>query len=341
MEKIEVIRAEEEWQRAGSYSVRIQGMNRQHHISLREEFDLNDGDGTRYIVLLDNGYPVATCRFFETGENEVTLGRVVVLPEYRGMELGRKTVTEALSWMSELGYVKVAVDSRVEAEGFYKKLGFSRSGDEIYRSGPFECVRMEKMLRDERRIITLYHTGYEEIREPDTTRGRKNADFGQGFYLTDDLQFAKRWARERKDRDTVINTYELDPEGLLIHRFRRDSGWFGYIFDNRAGRMDALKEADVIMGPIANDTIYDTFGIITSGFIKKEDALKLLLNGPEYTQTVIKTEKALSRLKWISSRKLDKEEIRSLRGTVRTEEEQFQKQVTETLLITGADPEDL
>ncbi len=98
----------------------------------------------------------------------------------------------------------------------------------------------------------------------------------------------------------------------------------------------------MITGPIANDTIYDTFGIITSGFIKKEDALKLLLNGPEYTQTVIKTEKALSHLKWISSAKLDKEEIRSLRETVRTEEEQFQRQVTETLLkITGEDPEDL
>ena len=32
---IEVLRAEDEWQRAGAYSVRIQGMNRQYHISLR------------------------------------------------------------------------------------------------------------------------------------------------------------------------------------------------------------------------------------------------------------------------------------------------------------------
>ncbi|MBR3305372.1 MAG: DUF3990 domain-containing protein [Christensenellaceae bacterium] len=198
------------------------------------------------------------------------------------------------------------------------------------------------MLTDDRRVITLYHTGYEEITRPDISRGRKNADFGQGFYLTGDLQFAKRWARERKDRDTVINTYELDLGGLSVHRFERDGDWFGYIYSNRAGLEDALKGANVITGPIANDTIYDTFGIITSGFIKKDDALKLLLNGPEYTQTVIKTEKALSHLKWISSRKLDKEEIRSLRGTVKAEEEQFQRQVTETLLkITGEDPEDL
>ena len=45
--EIEVLRAEEEWQRSGAYSVRIEGMNRQHHISLREEFDEHDTDGTR------------------------------------------------------------------------------------------------------------------------------------------------------------------------------------------------------------------------------------------------------------------------------------------------------
>ena len=52
---MEVLRAEAEWQRAGAYSVRIEGMNRQHHISLREEFDEHDCDGTKYIVLLDDG----------------------------------------------------------------------------------------------------------------------------------------------------------------------------------------------------------------------------------------------------------------------------------------------
>ena len=47
----EIIRADKQWQRAGAYSVRIQGMNRQHHISLREEFDEHDNEKTRYIVI--------------------------------------------------------------------------------------------------------------------------------------------------------------------------------------------------------------------------------------------------------------------------------------------------
>ena len=70
-------------------------MNRQHHISLREEFDDHDRDGTKYIVLLDDGYPVATSRFYEESSETVIIGRVVVLPDYRGRRLGELVVTEA------------------------------------------------------------------------------------------------------------------------------------------------------------------------------------------------------------------------------------------------------
>ena len=49
--------------------------------------------------------------------------------------------------------------------------------------------------------LLLYHTGYSEIREPDVHYGRKNADFGQGFYLSPDRDFSYRWARIRKGED--------------------------------------------------------------------------------------------------------------------------------------------
>ncbi|MBQ2561566.1 MAG: GNAT family N-acetyltransferase [Fibrobacter sp.] len=145
-DSIEVLRTEEEWQRAGAYSVRIQGMNRQHHISLREEFDEHDGDGTKYIVLLDAGYPVATCRFFETTPGHVTLGRVVVLPEYRGRKLGVMAVCEAEKWIAECGYSVIDIESRVEAVQFYEKLGYARVDDSVVRSGVFDCIRMRKPL---------------------------------------------------------------------------------------------------------------------------------------------------------------------------------------------------
>ena len=146
MEELEVMRAKEEWQRAGAYSVRIQGMNRQYHISLRDEFDEHDREGTKYIVLLNQGYPIATCRFYEIGGNAVTIGRVVVLPEYREQHLGERVILEAESWIRELGYKEIIVDSRTVAVGFYEKLGYEKISDEVYMSGVFECVKMRKFI---------------------------------------------------------------------------------------------------------------------------------------------------------------------------------------------------
>lgn len=139
--------------------------------------------------------------------------------------------------------------------------------------------------------MKLYHTSTLVIREPDVHYGRKNADFGQGFYLTPDREFALRWAGE----NAVVNAYELEEHDLVIHRFQRDAAWFDYIFQNRRVK-DGLS-ADVVIGPIANDTIFDTLGIISSGFLAPEEALRLLAIGPEYTQVALKTERAAAQLR--------------------------------------------
>ena len=54
--------------------------------------------------------------------------------------------------------------------------------------------------------MLLYHTSEIEIRRPDIHFGRKNADFGWGFYLSPDREFTCRWARE----NAVVNEYELE-----------------------------------------------------------------------------------------------------------------------------------
>ncbi|MCR5522740.1 MAG: GNAT family N-acetyltransferase [Clostridia bacterium] len=149
MKEFEVLRADSEWQRAGAYSVRIQGMNRQYHISLREEFDEHDGDQSKYIVLLDDGYPVATCRFYELDCEKVMIGRVVVLPEYRGQKLGTKVMQEAESWITDLGYKTARIESRIQAVDFYRKLGYSTVDGIKIQNGTFECIRMEKILKQQ------------------------------------------------------------------------------------------------------------------------------------------------------------------------------------------------
>ena len=146
MKDFEVMRAEAEWQRAGAYCVRIQGMNRQHHIPLREEFDEHDREGTKYIVILDDGYPVATCRFYANDAQSAVLGRVVVLLGYRGQGLGRLAVSEAEKWAAECGFGEILIDSRTVAVPFYEKLGYEVTDNGIVKSGFFDCIKMHKIL---------------------------------------------------------------------------------------------------------------------------------------------------------------------------------------------------
>lgn len=146
MRNFEVIRAKETWQIAGAYFVRVQGMDRKYHISLREEFDAHDGADSRYIVIAELGFPVATCRFYELDRDSVLIGRVVVLPEYRGMELGRMVITEAEKWIKDLHYSEIYLDSRTVAVGFYEKLGYTLVDNKIIKSWKFDCKKMHKEL---------------------------------------------------------------------------------------------------------------------------------------------------------------------------------------------------
>ena len=144
---IQVIRATETWQQAGAYYVRIQGMARQHHITLRQEFDDHDRPDTKYIVLTDDIFPVATCRFYELDGESAMIGRVVVLPEYRGQGLGQRVMTEAENWLSDLGFHLAVIESRDVAVGFYERLGYTVTDEKILHGDTFDCIRMEKNLK--------------------------------------------------------------------------------------------------------------------------------------------------------------------------------------------------
>lgn len=146
--EIKMIRATETWQQAGAYYVRIQGMAKQHGIPLRREFDEHDTPNTKYIVLTDEDFPVATCRFYEINADSAMIGRVVVLPEYRGKGLGKRVVEEAESWLCDLGYRKAVIESRDVAVAFYEKLGYTVTDGTVIHGDTFDCIRMEKSLCD-------------------------------------------------------------------------------------------------------------------------------------------------------------------------------------------------
>ena len=143
---MEIIRATKTAEQAGAYYVRIQAMARKHQITLYEELDEHDTPDTKYIVIVDNYLPVATCRLYGIDDERVMLGRIVVLPEYRRQGLGTLVVREAEMWARELGYKISVLESRDNKIHFYETMGYVANLDKKIEGVTFTCFRMEKNL---------------------------------------------------------------------------------------------------------------------------------------------------------------------------------------------------
>ena len=175
--------------------------------------------------------------------------------------------------------------------------------------------------------MNVYHTGYLAIPEPDVHYGRINADFGQGFYVTDDPEFARRWAREKRGCQAILNTYDLDLEGLNVKTYQRDLSWIHTILDNR----NRNRDSDAVIAPVAADTIYDAMGIVSAGYLSAEEALSILNCGIAYRQIVLKTELAASHLRFLNAEVIDSEQLKKYRRVIDEEEVWFQKAMAEQL----------
>ena len=143
---MEILRATTTAGRAGAYYVRIQAMARKHHIPLDVEFDEHDTPDTKYIVVVDNYLPIATCRLYAIDDAKVMLGRIVVLPEYRHQGIGTLVVREAETWARELGFTTAVVESRDNKIPFYESMGYVADMERKIEGETFTCFRMEKNL---------------------------------------------------------------------------------------------------------------------------------------------------------------------------------------------------
>ena len=143
---MEIIRATRTAEQAGAYYVRIQAMARKHQIPLDVEFDEHDTPDTKYIVVVDDYLPVATCRLYAIDNASIMLGRIVVLPEYRHQGLGSLVVREAEKWARELGYSSAVVESRDNKIQFYETLGYLADYSQKIVGETFTCYRMSKEL---------------------------------------------------------------------------------------------------------------------------------------------------------------------------------------------------
>lgn len=113
--------------------------------------------------------------------------------------------------------------------------------------------------------------------------GRRNLDFGKGFYVTDIMEQAVSWASRPANmgKPQIVNVYNFDIDQLHQSQFNLkkfdayDADWLEFIAACRAGN-EVWKEFDVIEGGIANDRVFNTIELYLQGLILQNEALQRL-----------------------------------------------------------------
>ena len=162
--------------------------------------------------------------------------------------------------------------------------------------------------------MRLYHGSNQAVQNPNPAFSKRSRmDFGRGFYTTSSEEQAERFTnlvfeRRKSIGIKTISTYEFDIEGfknLNIKNFQGASEeWFDYVESNRRSSNGLAEDYDVIIGPVADDNIQQTFIIYEQGIIDKNEALKRLKSEILKDQFVFKTDKSISYLTYINKREV-------------------------------------
>ncbi len=129
---------------------------------------------------------------------------------------------------------------------------------------------------------TLYHGSNVVVEHPLVNVGRKDLDFGLGFYLTPFLEQATKWAVRiktvRRAEQAIVNTYEFSlHDGCKVKRFDAyDKEWLDFIVDSRAGKQP-WEGYDIIEGGVANDRVIDAVEAYINGYADVEHTLRQLV----------------------------------------------------------------
>ncbi len=93
----------------------------------KNEFDDIDKSST-HLVLYDKEIPIATCRFFQSSYKEYVIGRIAVIKQYRGQNIGSQLLVSAEDEIRRIGGIQIFLHSQDKARKFYEKHGYSCCG---------------------------------------------------------------------------------------------------------------------------------------------------------------------------------------------------------------------
>lgn len=157
--------------------------------------------------------------------------------------------------------------------------------------------------------MILYHGTNIDFDTIDLKKCKPNKDFGQGFYLTDIKEQAKKMAIRRCDFTQtgvpIIQKYKFDENLLTCKELKVkcfdqvSKEWAEFIFKNRNSRGKFHHDFDIVYGPIADDGVVYQLTLFEQHIITIEQLVEGLTYRKLNKQYFFGTELAISKLQRI------------------------------------------
>lgn len=123
------------WAEADLRRIRHRVFIEEQGVDVAEEWDGHDPDAQHFLLL--RGTAAAGCaRVLHEPAHHWHIGRVAVLPEYRGCGAGLRLMHAALHWCRETDRdAPIYLHAQTSVTGFYEKLGFNSRGEIFMDAG--------------------------------------------------------------------------------------------------------------------------------------------------------------------------------------------------------------
>lgn len=174
--------------------------------------------------------------------------------------------------------------------------------------------------------IELLHGSDHVIEKPELYIGKKNNDYGQGFYCTHESSMAMEWAC-KQNTNGLVNKYVLEQENLnildLLNGEYNILHWMALLLENRKFRLTSeiaidardyiidnflidLSDYDVVVGYRADDSYFAFAESFVQNGLSLRSLNEALRLGKLGSQTVLISEKAFENLTFESAEIADK-----------------------------------
>ncbi|MDU6766029.1 MAG: GNAT family N-acetyltransferase [Gemella haemolysans] len=131
------------------FALRIEVFVKEQKVPIELELDDKDhSDNTVHIGYFHEDNLIGVARLIDMDKDVIHIGRVVIDKEYRGQGIGRELIIGCENIAQQILKRKTIIElsAQIQAENFYKSLGYNRINDKIYLDAGIEHVDMRKVI---------------------------------------------------------------------------------------------------------------------------------------------------------------------------------------------------